>query len=111
MPLSKNKYVNLHWSKRAKYKEKIGWLVKAEIANKKRPKYKKASVTFNIFFKTKRRRDIQNYWGGGLIAWLDILVDLGIIADDSWDVIGQPNIIFDISKGNPRTEIMIKGMY
>jgi hypothetical protein len=51
---------------------------------------------------------VANYLGGGLISWLDVLVDKGLIADDSWDCIGQPIVNFNIDKVNPRTEIIIK---
>jgi len=107
VPLSKNKYVNLHWAKRRSYKNDISWLVMRGIAKKIKSKYKKAKIVFNIYFKTKRRRDTQNYLGGGLIAWLDALVDHNIIADDCYDCIGQPVVNFYIDKDNPRTEIEI----
>lgn len=114
VPLSKNKYVNLHWSKRAKYKERIQWLILAyllePIVKNERPNYTKARITFNIYFKVKRRRDVQNYLGGGLISWLDVLVDENVIADDSYDCIGQPLVTFNIDKYNPRTEIIIEAM-
>ena len=71
--------------------------------------YQKAKVTFDIYFKVNRRRDLQNYLGGGLIAWLDALVSLCIIKDDSYDCIGQPIVNFYIDKANPRTEITIEG--
>ena len=116
VPLSKNKYVNLHWSKRREYKELINWLLVGgveeiqlepnELSKNSYP-LKKATVTFNIYFKIKRRRDIQNYLGGGLIAWLDALVDANYIADDCYDCIGQPLVTFNIDKDNPRTEIII----
>ena len=73
--------------------------------------FKKAKVTFDIYFETNRRRDVANYLGGGLISWLDALVSLCIIADDSYNVIGQPSVKFNIDKDNPRTEIEIKGHY
>jgi len=52
---------------------------------------------------------VSNYLGGGLIAWLDALVDLKIIADDCNDCIGQPVVNFHIDKARPRTEIIIEG--
>ena len=116
VPLSKNKYVNLHWSKRREYKELINWLLVGGVEeiqlepnelSKNSYSLKKATVTFNIYFKIKRRRDIQNYLGGGLIAWLDALVDANYIADDCYDCIGQPLVTFNIDKDNPRTEIII----
>ena len=71
--------------------------------------YKRAKIVFDIYFRTNRRRDIQNYLGGGLIAWLDALVDNHIIEDDNADCIGQPIVNFHIDKHNPRTEITIEG--
>ena len=79
------------------------------IVKRIKSKYKKAKIVFNIYFKTNRKRDVQNYLGGGLIAWLDALVDHNIIADDSNDVIGQPIVNFHVDKNNPRTEITIEG--
>ncbi|MDD5219821.1 MAG: hypothetical protein PHV11_04545, partial [Candidatus Bipolaricaulis sp.] len=70
--------------------------------------YSKAKITIDIYFKTNRRRDVANYLGGGLIAWLDTFVDVGIIADDNYECIGQPGVNFYVDKDNPRTEITIK---
>jgi len=113
VPLSKNKYVNMHWAKRAKYKEMIDWLICSKTLNtyyfKSYFLLRKSKITFDIYFKTNRRRDVQNYVGGGLIAWLDALVKAEIIADDSNDCIGQPIVNFHIDKANPRTEIIIEG--
>ena len=73
VPLSKNKYVNMHWASRMKYRNDIAWLLCKKRVLKRT--FYEATVTFNIYFKTNRKRDIQNYLGGGLIAWLDELVD------------------------------------
>ena len=108
VPLSKNKYVNMNWAKRRKYKELISWKMMIISSEARSPNFKKAIIIFDIYFKTKRRRDVANYLGGGLISWLDALVSLCIIADDSHDVIGQPIVNFYIDKANPRTEIIIE---
>lgn len=105
----------MHWSKRREYKELISWVIigNAKIQcepnemSKNNYPLEKATITFNIYFKIKRKRDIQNYLGGGLIAWLDALVDARYIKDDNYDVIGQPSVKFNIDKDNPRTEIEI----
>jgi len=110
VPLSKNIYVNMHWAKRKKYKEWIEELIFYHCDIKGLHAYKKATINFDIYFETNRKRDIQNYLGGGLISWLDALVSLCIIADDSYDVIGQPNITFNVDKHNPRTEITIQAI-
>lgn len=124
VPLSKNEYLDFGYRnhsaikrKRKEYKERIYWLmyketyleeIHAEYPNGKHP-LKKATITFDIYFKVKRNRDKQNYLGGGLIAWLDAMVNLEIIKDDSADCIGQPIVNFYIDKYNPRTEIIIEG--
>jgi len=109
VPLPKNKYVNLHWTKRRKYKESIEWPIFEKVLAWGLHYYEKYTVTFDIYFKTNRRRDVANYLGGGLISWFDVLVDLKLIADDSNEVIGQPIVNFHIDKANPRTEIIIEG--
>jgi len=114
-PLSKNRYVNMHWSKRVKYKGKVAWLIYNQkmcehgfkYAGEGLP-YAKAKITIDIFFKYKRKRDVANYLGGGLISWLDVLVDLKFIKDDSYDCIGQPLVNFYYDKEFPRTEIRIE---
>ena len=115
-PLSKNSYVNMHWASRREYKEEISWLIYEQKMFEKSIKpreyadlpYDKASINIDIFFKDKRKRDVANYMGGGLIAWLDVLVDLQYIKDDNYDCIGQPQITFNIDKDYPRTEIRIE---
>ena len=119
MPLSKNEYLDFGYKnhsaikrKRREYKERISWLIWGNTPKKdfyKSIVLERKTVTFDIYFKTNRRRDKQNYLGGGLIAWLDALVDLKFIFDDSNDVIGQPIVNFHIDKANPRTEITIEG--
>ena len=114
MPLSKNEYLDFGYKnfraikrKRNEYKERIEWLI-FEKATERRL-LEKATITFDIYFKVKRNRDKANYLGGGLIAWLDAMVNLHIIEDDNADCIGQPIVNFYVDKINPRTEITIEG--
>lgn len=117
-PVSKNKYTNFHWSKRKQYKERMSWLIyeAKNFGESNEPKeykgipFEKAKITFNIYFKTHRKRDAQNYLGGGVIAILDALVDLGFIVDDNYDVINCPVVAFDIDKDFPRCEILIEAV-
>jgi hypothetical protein len=108
IPVSKNIYTNQHWMLRSEYKERIAWLIYEQTYTRTKPDFEKATITFDIYFKTKVRHDIANYLGGGLIAWLDCLVDLHFIADDSYEVIGQPIVKFNYDKEKPRTEIIIE---
>lgn len=98
--------MNMHWSKRKKYKEWIEWLIFEKTTERKL--LEKATITFDIYFKVNRRRDKQNYLGGGLISWLDAIVNLHIIKDDNADCIGQPIVNFYVDKNNPRTIITIE---
>jgi len=116
VPLSKNEYLDFGYKnhnaikrKRKEYKERIYWLIYEKIHKLELLYYKKANITFDIYFKANRRRDKQNYLGGGLISWLDAMVDLKIIEDDNADCIGQPIVNFHVDKNNPRTEITIEG--
>lgn len=118
VPVSKNKYVNQHWAKRRNYKDGILEKMKEYISfeksidsntfKDKNLPYKKAKLTMNIYFKTHRRRDIHNYVGGGLISWIDCLINLGFIEDDCYDCIGQPRVFFYYDNDFPRTEIQIE---
>ncbi|HDP36248.1 MAG TPA: hypothetical protein ENN27_00025 [Candidatus Atribacteria bacterium] len=111
LPPSKNKYVNWHWAKRKRYHEEVRDEIWVEMVNqniKNCKPLKKAKIIFRLYFKDNRRRDVQNYLGGGIIAILDSLVDLGIIADDSYDIIRQPVVEFYKNKDDPRCEIEIR---
>lgn len=77
------------------------------IVGKDKPKtpYKRATVTLIYYFKTKHRRDPDNYSGKFI---LDALTECGVIEDDSFKCI---DLILKgkHDKENPRTEIEIKG--
>jgi len=76
VPLSKNKYINMRCrnfkaqlAKRKQYKEMISWLIYEQYHKLfNDPKYvddigdfaEKVTITFDIYFKCKRRRDVQN---------------------------------------------------
>ena len=120
-PLSKNQYTNMHWGARARYKQRILQHMVLDMVyrdyreNKKdykgvnKPPWEKADLIFRLFFneKIKRNRDIQNYLGGGLIAWIDNLVKLDILKDDSAKNIGQPQVELLDEAVVVRTEIRI----
>ena len=111
LPVSKNVYQNWHWAKRARYIKVIMWEIWAEILMYTlRPKnpIKKAKLTFKLYFGTNRKRDSQNYIAGGLIAVTDSLVQLGIIKDDNYKVIGDPIVELYVDKEDPHTEIIIE---
>lgn len=65
----------------------------------------KATVKLTYFFKTRARRDPDNYSGKFI---LDGLVKAGIIKDDSFDVVTL-RLVGKYDKIDPRTEIEILG--
>ena len=106
IPPSNNKFIgrtnNWEYQNEKKRWAQLIWL-------KCRPKPEnpldKAEVKLTYYFKTKGRRDPDNYSGKFI---LDGLVKAGILADDSFN-----NIILKLcgryDKDNPRTEIEIIG--
>lgn len=81
------------------------WLVKASVGqNKPKSPIAKAKVTLTYYFKTRHRRDPDNYAGKFL---LDGLVNCGVIKDDSFKCIDL-ELIGKYDKENPRTEITVK---
>ena len=111
LPISKNKYVNMCWQARGRYKKEVHKEVYYSALSQDvwRAKYNKAKITFRLYFKTNRRRDSANYSGGGIIAILDSLVDIGVIVDDNHKVIGNPIVELYVDKEDPRCEIEVVG--
>lgn len=88
-------------------KEKKQWARKIRRVvgdNKPELPFKKSIVTLTYYFKTRHRRDPDNYSGKFL---LDGLVEAGVIEDDSFNHIDLV-IVGKYDKDNPRTEIKIK---
>lgn len=81
------------------------WLVRQSVGKDKPKKpLKKSIVTLTYYFKTRHRRDPDNYSGKFI---LDGLVKAKVIEDDSFNNIElQLNGKYD--KDNPRTEIEVK---
>lgn len=67
-------------------------------------KGKKVSVEWTLFFKTKVRKDLNNYSQ----KWLDdALKKEGIIDDDNCNVIVKESVSIKYDKKSPRTELTI----
>lgn len=110
VPLSINQTRTMHWTKLKNIKLLWGdeiWVAlwKAGINWNDTP-FNKAKISIKIFFRTKRRRDADNYPCKEVI---DAIKNNGLIIDDNYDVIGKVDVdITGIDKNNPRTEIEIK---
>lgn len=60
-------------------------------------------VTLRFFHGDKRRRDSDN----GTSSILDTLTDVGILADDNWEIVRALNVYNYYDKGNARCEVNI----
>lgn len=87
-------------------KERWHWLIKAALQKVKKPSvpYAQAVVKISYYFKSKGRRDPDNFSGKMI---LDPLVREGVLADDSFDNIELVLRKGGVDKLNPRTEIEI----
>lgn len=81
------------------------WLVRESVGqNKPKKPFKRSMVTLTYYFKTRHRRDPDNYSGKFI---LDGLVKSKVIEDDSFKCIDL-QLVGGYDKNNPRTEITIK---
>lgn len=87
-------------------KERWHWLIKAALQKVKKPSvpYARAVVKISYYFKSKGRRDPDNFSGKMI---LDPLVREGVLMDDSFDNIELILRKGGVDKLNPRTEIEI----
>jgi len=83
----------------AKFKEDIKTTIAFFLEKYTRPSepLQQATVTVKLYFRYRRHRDHTNY-AGMLGGFMDGLVHAGIIADDSVDVIGHPDIQFIVDR-------------
>lgn len=112
LPESKNVYGKWCYHKQSRYKKDIEKEIFYEGVKQKvrapSVPYERARITFRLYFRTKQKKDAQNYTAGGLIAFTDSLVNLGYIKDDNSERIGHPRVWLEPCKENPRTEILIE---
>jgi len=105
IPPSNNKFIGRNMIfQYQEEKKKWHWLVKAAIKDKPQSAIIKARITLTYYFKSKTRRDPDNFSGKML---LDPLVREGIIVDDCFDYI-ELVLKCQYDKVNPRTEILIE---
>ena len=104
MPAWKVKYIE-----QKQYQQDVGLRILSALstARYKRPRWKKATVKIRLYLSRKGRHDLQNYASA---KWLlDALTHAGIIIDDSYDVIGRPDVDFGgIDRANPRCEVTVR---
>lgn len=81
------------------------WHRSSSIALRDAPSFGRCTVSIKIIFPDKRRADVTNK----AESVLDLLVDRGIIPDDSWQIIGAPILSYDYRKGEGGFEIKVEG--
>lgn len=108
IPPSNNKYIGTGGrGKNFQYQEEKRmweWLVRQSVGKDKPKKpFKQSIVTLTYYFKTRHKRDPDNYSGKFI---LDGLVKSKVIKDDSFDNI-KLLLEGEYDKENPRTEISV----
>ena len=105
IPPSLNVIQNMHWMKRNSLKKMWHMLVYSAWVDSKKPKFDKVEVELTYYFKTKHKRDYDNYAGKWLLDGLKGCA----IEDDNQDIVQSLTLNkFCHDKENPRTEILIK---
>lgn len=107
MILNLNQYRNAHFFKLNNSKTSYKVLMKPQI--EQLPVFNKVSITYTVFFGSKRKTDISNVCSIVDKYFCDALVELGKLPDDNYDYIKE--VIYrygGIDKNNPRVEITLK---
>jgi len=109
---SLNALLRFHWAQRSKVKKQAseGWMQAAVVHAVKANCYiaellahgEPRKIDIKLYFKTRRRRDPDNY----LKVLLDALVRAGILADDNQEMC-QTTIELLVDKERPRSEVTI----
>lgn len=83
LPPTLNELNRMHHFKRAKLKEIWEWLTLEACQDYEIKPMERVSITFELYFPDKRRRDLDNYSGLGFKFVMDGLVKAGVLKDDS----------------------------
>jgi crossover junction endodeoxyribonuclease RusA len=108
--LMPNRLRRLHWAVRARVEKQARidamMLAYAALYKADWQMATKAEIAYMFYVKDRRRRDIEGMIGA-CKAWVDGLVDAGVIEDDSWQhlSLGRAEVVKD---GQVRTEIVIR---
>lgn len=78
------------------------------LKKRSRPKWKRATVTYEFYWPDNRRRDEANGIQAMKPAIDGIVVDGGILPDDAWQFLGTAGVRSEIDKENPRTVLIFR---
>jgi len=108
--LNLNKYRNSHYRILAEAKINFDLIMREEVM--KLPVMKKVELTFTVYFKDRRGRDVNNYCSVIEKFTADCLVKAGKIPDDNFNYLQKTTFLFGgIDKENPRCEIEIAEVF
>ena len=100
--LSLNVFIHLHPFAKGKCKDDYYEVVKEFV--KTLPKYKKITPSYTLYFKNKRKKDLDNY-----TFPMDALVKGEVIKDDDYDYVGEINTKFGGIEDDNYVVVEIKG--
>ena len=103
---SLNNQRTVHWSKQAEARRTWKELVRNTIPFKKRQQFDHPKITMTIYFHSRRKRDMDNFFPI-YKPILDGLKQAGVIEDDNSKAIDLQMPIFDYDKDKPRVEVEI----
>jgi len=105
--LSLNVFIHLHPFAKGKCKDDYYEIVKEFV--KTLPKYKKIIPSYTIYFKNKRKKDLDNYTFPMHKFLMDALVKGGVIKDDDYDYVGEITTKFGGIEDDNYVVVEIKG--
>lgn len=108
--LNMNVYRNAHYRTLHSTKKEYESVMENQIQFKV-PAMTKISVTYVVFPQTRRKCDLMNVVSIHSKYFLDTLVKLGKLPDDSYDYVIKESTAFGgVDKDNPRVEIIIEDL-
>jgi len=107
VPPSANVYIRQHWATRAKLRDEWHLAVWALCNEARVTPLDKCTINCTIYFRDKRKRDLDNFEFTLKKLIQDALVRIGIIPDDTPDHITWKNVSLGHDEIKPRTEIII----
>lgn len=108
LPPTLNQLNNIHHFKRAKLKEQWEQLTLNACREYGIQPVERVSITMELYFPDKRRRDLDNYSGLGFKFVMDGLVKAGIIRDDSVNEVVSLRIVYGGIYKRKHIDIIIK---
>lgn len=104
-PPSLNQMQRMHWARRKQIRDLWAEEIAVAAMEAGRPRFRRAQILLRLFYRTNRRRDLDNAIGGPAKVILDGLKDAGVIEDDNVRAVRLMPPVIDVDRNNPRVEI------